>query len=337
MPDDRATLEPLIELTRLLVDESELEPALRAVTDVALAMLPADHASIRVFDESRTELLCGARSGAGVEYAPIHFQRGEGVIGWVAETGQATHIGAAPEHPHFKQGGTQGFVVQSLVASPLWSSGQVIGVLAATAPEEKAFDEYDQTLITLLGNCAVSTIERARLERLAMTDPRTLAYNRRYLLPRIQEEISRALRYDSSLTVLVIQLDHLANVRKRYGPAGEDRSLKGFAERVRCNVRHPDVLIRRGVDEFFLVMPHTGAVGALSAAGRIIDTLAAEEVRMDDGGVIHLTAALGIAEWDGHEGVEDFEARAERALADAREQGSNRIAVAPSERPPDED
>jgi len=54
MADDHVTLDPLIELTRQLVDERELEPALRAVTDVALRLLPAEHTSIRVFDESRT-------------------------------------------------------------------------------------------------------------------------------------------------------------------------------------------------------------------------------------------------------------------------------------------
>jgi len=264
-----------------------------------------------------------------VEYAPIHFRRGEGVIGWVAETGQATRIDAAPDHPRFKEGGTQGFTVQSLVAAPLWSSGEVIGVLAATAPEQRVFSEYDQTLITLLGNCAVSTIERARLERLAMTDPSTLAYNRRYLLPRIQEEIARALRYDCALSVLVIQLDHLDEVRSRYGPGGGDRALKSFAEMVRRNVRHPDVLIRRGVDEFFLVMPNTGAAGALSTAGRVVDDLNQEEIAVE-GAALQLTAALGLAEWDRHERAEDFEARAVAALHEAREQGNNRIAVAAS-------
>ncbi len=328
MSDDRATLDPLLDLTRQLVDEQELEPALRAVTDVALRMLPAEHTSVRVFDESRTELLCGARSGAGVEYAPIHFRRGEGVIGWVAETGQATRIDAAQDHPRYKQGGTQGFDVQSLVAAPLWSSGEVIGVLAATAPERRVFTEYDQTLITLLGNCAVSTIERARLQRLAMTDPHTMAYNRRYLLPRVQEEIARALRYDSSLAVLVIQLDHLDEVRERHGPSGGDRALKAFAERVRRNVRHPDVLIRRGVDEFCLVMPNTGAAGALSIAGRVVDDLARVDAQLDSGTAVRLTAALAVAEWDRGERGEDLVQRAVGALGLAREQGTNRIAVA---------
>src|SRR5947209_8731660 len=77
---------------------------------------------------------------------------------------------------------------------PLWSAGQVIGVLSLSSSQKRAFAPGDQLLARLLANCCTPPIERARLRRLAMTDDLTLAYNQRYLSPRVNEEIERARR-----------------------------------------------------------------------------------------------------------------------------------------------
>ena len=62
---ERRALEALLELTKTFTEDHPLESALKVVTESALRLLPADHTSIRILDQSGEELLCGARSGRG--------------------------------------------------------------------------------------------------------------------------------------------------------------------------------------------------------------------------------------------------------------------------------
>ena len=93
-----------------------------------------------------------------------------------------------------------------------------------------------------------------------MFDDTTMAFNHRYLLPRIVEEMERASRSSGDLSILYMDLDHFKSVNDRFGHAVGDVVLRMFADRVRRAVRRIDVLIRRGGEEFVLVMPATGAI-----------------------------------------------------------------------------
>ena len=203
----------LLALTAKLTESRPLEESLRTVTDAALALLPANHASIRLLDGSHSELLSGARSGAGTATRPMSFRRGQGVIGWVVEYKESLCIDDVTKDPRFVLL-KQGFPIRSMLAEPLWSAGQVIGVLSLSSSEKRAFGPGDQLLARLLANCCTPPIERARLRRLAMTDDLTLAYNQRYLSPRVNEEIERARRGGQPLSVLLLDLDHFKNVNE---------------------------------------------------------------------------------------------------------------------------
>src|SRR5580698_1157922 len=83
----------LLDLTQRLSEKQSLEDSLCAVTDAALVLVNADHASVRLLDTSRGSLLSSARSGVGKEHPPVEFHRGEGVLGWVLEHREALAIG----------------------------------------------------------------------------------------------------------------------------------------------------------------------------------------------------------------------------------------------------
>src|SRR5262249_9155943 len=145
-------LEVLLELTRLLAEERSLEEALRATTDAALALLPCDHASLRLFDETRNELLSSARSGVGSTLPPARFTTGMGVIGVVADTGRAALVGDTNCDVRFTPVPI-GFDVRSLVAVPILAGGYVIGVLSASSSTVESFSDRDRDLAQLLANC----------------------------------------------------------------------------------------------------------------------------------------------------------------------------------------
>ena len=321
----------LLDLTRKLTDERPLEEALQAVTEATLHLVPANHASVRLLDANESELLCGARSGAGRDLPPMTFRRGEGLVGWVVEHKLGLLVANASDDPRFKPDDRrrrQGFIVRSLLSEPLWSAGRVIGVLSMSSPDEGKFSARDQLLARLIANCSAPPIERARLRRLAMTDDLTLAYNQRYLHPRITEEIERSRRTRSPLSVLLMDLDLFKNVNDAHGHEIGDVVLRLFADRVRTIVRRVDILIRRGGEEFLLLMPSTSLEHAAEAAERIRSALGDTPLPVADALDITQTVSIGVATWNTKESGEALQRRADVAMYRAKQLGRNQIAIA---------
>lgn len=327
--DAQRTLEILLKLTAQLTTDRPLEEFLKAVTNASLEMLFSDHASIRLLESSRSMLLSGARSGAGENDRPMEFRKGEGVLGWVVEHGQPVRIDDVTSDPRWMvRGAKQGFEVKSIMAEPLWSSGDVVGVIAVTSSVQHAFTEDDQLMLRLLANCSAPPIDRARLRRLAMFDDLTMAFNHRYLAPRIIEEMERASRSGGDVSLLYMDLDHFKSVNDRHGHATGDAVLRMFADRVRNVVRRVDVLVRRGGEEFVLIMPSTGATQALATSTRIQQNLAGAELELEGGLRIRQTVSIGIATWDQRETPDVLERRADEAMYEAKRLGRNRVVVA---------
>jgi diguanylate cyclase (GGDEF)-like protein len=267
--DPKRDLTVLRQLTEHLSGGRPLEDALHEVTDAALQLLPCDHASIRLFDTSRTALLAGARSGRGVEQRSLALTKGEGIAGWVMEHGLPAHVRDTKADPRFIVAVGQGFSIRSMISEPLLAAGKPIGVLGASSPEPNAFSDDDVLLARILASCSVPAIERSRLERLAAVDEQTLAFNSRYLLPRLHEEMDRARHSGSTLSILAMDLDRMQHVNESFGRDVGDRVLALFSERVRGQTRRYDVLVRSGDDEFVLIMPTTNPAQAMTTAEKL--------------------------------------------------------------------
>jgi diguanylate cyclase (GGDEF)-like protein len=331
MTDPRHALGVLLDLTRLLTEQRGVQESLAAITEAAVALLPAaDHASLRLLDDSRTLLLAGARSGAGEGSREVTFRPGEGVVGWVVEHSELVRLDDAPADPRFAVVGDQGFEIRSLLAVPLTAGGNCVGVLGAISSRTAAFGEDDELLARLLANCAVPPIERARLKLMSLTDHHTRAFNQRFLMPRLREEIDYARRADVPLSLLLLDLDRFKSVNDEHGHAVGDQVLSAFADRLRRVVRRRDVLVRRGGDEFVLIMPKTNAHDALAVARRVLESLEKVPLALGAGRAMPQATSIGVATWRGpDETGEDLERRADEAMYEAKRGGGQRVAVAP--------
>jgi len=126
---------------------------------------------------------------------------------------------------------------------------------------------YQQTMIMKMRNQisdqvnSLTKVENLTNEvyKLAALDQLTGLYNRRSGEQRLAEEISRAVRHERPLTVLLMDLDGLKQINDRMGHPAGDLVLKGFAERLQKAIRGSDLAVRLGGDEFMVLLPECRA------------------------------------------------------------------------------
>ena len=115
-----------------------------------------------------------------------------------------------------------------------------------------------------LANAALyeqAEIDNQRLTRLANTDDQTGLYNHRYFYQRMEEEFKRADRYDSDLSLILLDIDHFKQVNDTYGHQQGDAVLRELAAVLHRTIRETDLLARHGGGEFAVLLPETNLAG----------------------------------------------------------------------------
>ncbi|MBV6521794.1 MAG: Chemotaxis response regulator protein-glutamate methylesterase [Gemmatimonadaceae bacterium] len=169
--------------------------------------------------------------------------------------------------------------------------------------------------------------DNRRLEVLAHTDPLTEVLNRRALTDRLSAEMDRGRRYESTVSLLLIDLDHFKRINDTHGHLVGDDVLMEIAELLQRAVRSVDVVARYGGEEFVIVLPETGLAGATAFAERTRELIESHEFNVASGQRVQLTTSIGVAIFPapGVESVEDFFAAADQALYRAKAEGRNRV------------
>jgi two-component system cell cycle response regulator len=166
--------------------------------------------------------------------------------------------------------------------------------------------------------------------RLAVIDPLTGLFNRRYALAQLGRIAERAQRGDSGFAVLAIDLDRFKAVNDSFGHAAGDCVLIEVARRLSLSMRAGDLLGRIGGEEFIVALPQTTASNALALANRLRLAVEAAPVRIDTATAISVTISVGLAVSGpltpaGAEPVAATLARADRALLRAKADGRNQV------------
>jgi diguanylate cyclase (GGDEF)-like protein len=181
---------------------------------------------------------------------------------------------------------------------------------------------YQQTMIMRMRNQLADQIQSlAKVQtltnevyKLAALDQLTGLYNRRSGEQRLAEEISRAMRHERPLTILLIDLDGLKQINDRLGHAAGDLVLKSFSERLRRAIRGSDLAVRLGGDEFMVLLPECRADEVKHVLSRVYGL----EVEYE-GTTIPCKFSRGWTDYKLGETAEEFLRRGDEALyADKR-------------------
>ena len=132
--------------------------------------------------------------------------------------------------------------------------------------------------------------------RLYHTDILTGLNNRYYFNKHIKEQIAYAERYDSDLSLLLIDINHFTEFNELYGHANGDRAVKRIANVLKQNVgRKPDSVSRYAGEEFTVLLPGTNELGAQSVAQRINNAVNDLNIKFDNEQNQQLSISIGVS------------------------------------------
>jgi diguanylate cyclase (GGDEF)-like protein len=163
------------------------------------------------------------------------------------------------------------------------------------------------------------------LKQLALRDPLTGAYNRRFLDEALAKELDRQRRYGAPVCVVHLDVDDFKHVNDRWGHGVGDELLREIVNSSRSMVRPSDSIIRLGGDEFVLLLPESERLQGLAVAERLRARMASFWAEQNRG--VTISAGIAASPEDTIDPVELME-MADRALYWAKQHGKNRCALA---------
>jgi two-component system cell cycle response regulator len=162
---------------------------------------------------------------------------------------------------------------------------------------------------------------------MAITDPLTGLYNRRYMESHLATLVEQAASRGKPLTALVLDIDYFKAINDSHGHDAGDDVLREFATRIKKSIRGIDLACRYGGEEFVIIMPETDMAVATIVAERLRRRIASEGFAIEQGArSIEVTISVGIATLDGAgDSAATILKRADQALYRAKRDGRNRV------------
>lgn len=202
----------------------------------------------------------------------------------------------------------------SLAVRGLW--GLVLLFIVYTGYQHWLIKHLRRQLADQVAETAQAEVRAQEFERLAILDPLTGFYNRRFAEHHLQVEFSRADRFGYSLILLAIDIDKLKTINDRYGHPAGDLVLREFAQRLKKGLRNSDLPVRMGGDEFLAVLPRCRPEQVPYMLARI------GEVKVDlEGKEIPIQFSVGWAEYQTGDTPEQLFVRADQSLYSNKETG----------------
>jgi two-component system, cell cycle response regulator len=167
--------------------------------------------------------------------------------------------------------------------------------------------------------------------KLALVDPLTGLYNRRYAMPYLNRIAASAAHKAQPYSVMLLDLDRFKSVNDTWGHAAGDAVLVEVSRRLLSHMRSEDMVARFGGEEFVIALPDTNLAEARNAAERLRRVISETPIPLPGGNAISITMSVGVS-IGGQAGrpalsVETLIEDADRALFAAKAEGRNQVTL----------
>ena len=162
--------------------------------------------------------------------------------------------------------------------------------------------------------------------KLATTDGLTDLYNHRYFQEQIRHQVEHSKRYETSFSLIIIDIDFFKKFNDNFGHQSGDAVLRQVAQTLKRNVRATDIVCRYGGEEMSIILPNTDKEVAYSTAQKIRERVASNKFKLSGNRETNVTISLGVSTYpfDGKDASALIEA-ADKRLYEAKNNGRNQV------------
>jgi diguanylate cyclase (GGDEF)-like protein len=220
------------------------------------------------------------------------------------------------------------------IIAPIIFTARVQGIIATRGKHYSSeFSRTDFELFHVLVNIISISIENAQhyeeIRNLSLTDEMTKLHNYRSFKSRLKEEVNRAKRNHSKVSLVILDIDHFKNYNDTLGHQAGDEALREVGKVLRKTVRDEDIVSRYGGEEFCIIFPGIGKEETVNLGERIrlkIESHKFYKEKVQPGG--KLTISLGGATYpDDASENHGLIQKADEALYKAKHLGRNQMQI----------
>jgi diguanylate cyclase (GGDEF)-like protein len=298
----------LLEMVRTLVLTENQDDLLHLIVAMAAELVDASSGSLMILDNNSKILRVVSALGMNPVLArSLSTKKGEGIAGMVAATGTPLLVTDIEQEPYFGRPNRKRFGTKSCISLPLQFKGTTIGVLNLAdkknsapfiLPDQEILGTFLEQATIILGRS--TALRKARLN--SITDPLTGLYNMRFLKKRLNEELSRSIRHNLHLTLIIVRLENLTRHQGVKARAHTQWVVKKMAQILTASLRDIDLVGRSSEVEFCLVLPATPKKEGAFVAERIARAIKVELAKDNDSSdrqSLHISTGIAFFPEDG--------------------------------------